>query len=421
MPTALQKLGWWLRRLRPQALRRTATWVLGLVRELRRRRAEARLTIAVDVNPYWEPLTGVGTYLDRLLRALASRSDVALRLYGPDFINADPDPPASPLPTGPSIEHVVIPVPHDLTLPPGLALRALRKLSPWLLALDQNDVLFAPNYLLARRFALSTGARVAMIHDLVVKSFPEATRPDTRRALADRLDRVIATSDRLLTPSRTVRRELLADGVPPGRVVAIPHGADHLDEITIAPLPDGVAPPFALFVGTIEPRKDVATLLDAWRLLQAQDVQLPRLVLAGGIGWRSEALAHQIEDAVEESWLTHLGYVGDAVLVALYRSAAMVLLPSRYEGFGLTVAEGMRAGAPVILSDIPVLREVGGDAALYAPVGDAPSWAAAIRRLLTDRALATRLIESGRKRASMFRWETTAERTLEVWRRVAGD
>ncbi|HSF40598.1 MAG TPA: glycosyltransferase family 1 protein [Thermoanaerobaculia bacterium] len=405
----------------PRRQRKSALWLSAVAGAIRRRRAEPRLTVAVDVNSFYEPLTGVGWYLHQLLTHLADRDDLRLRLYGQSLVEGDPGAPRPvvPFPEGPAIERVVYEAPDGLVVPPWRGNQILRRLAPLLLAADGNRVLFAPNYLPPRLFRLARGARVATIHDLSVRKVPWAVRPDSAAALRDRLDQVIHEADLLLTPSEAVRRELLELGVAPGRVRAIHHGPGQIAAEGASELPPRTPARYALCVGTLEPRKNVGVLLAAWRLLRRRLADPPALVLSGGMGWKAEEIRREVAAAEREGWLAYLGYVSPGELAALYRNASAVLLPSFYEGFGLPVVEALSAGAPLVLSDIPVLREVAGDAALYAPPDRPDVWAERIADLLTDESLGAELRRRGTLRAGHFDWGRAADEAARAFREAA--
>jgi glycosyltransferase involved in cell wall biosynthesis len=402
----------------PRRLRRTLLWLRKIAGEIRRRRAEPRLTVAVDVNSFYEPLTGVGWYLQRLLVHLAGRDDLRLRLYGQGLIEEDPGAPRprADFPQGPAIERVVYEAPDGLVVPPWRAHQVLRRLAPLLLAADGNDLLFAPNYLFPPLFRFARGARIATVHDLGVRKLPWAVRPDSAAALRERLDRTLLEADLLLTPSEAVRRELVEIGVSPRRVRAIHHGTGLVADAASGPPPAGTPPRYALHVGTLEPRKNVSTLLAAWRQLRSRRAGAPPLVLCGGFGWKAKALRRELTDAEQEGWVLHLGYVSAEELAALYRGAEMVVLPSLYEGFGLPAVEALRAGAPLVASDLPVLREVAGEAALYAPPDRPDLWADRIAALLADGGLRETLREKGLARAALFDWNRAAAETARAFR-----
>lgn len=430
----VRRLGRIAARLGPASIARTVAWCAEIVAAVRRRRRERRLTVAVDILPLWEPLTGVGWYLFKLLEALADRNDLRLRLYGLALADAPEIPgPVVPLPSGPALEPVLYRVPDDLVLGRHWLLPLVRRLEPLLLAADGNRVILAPNFLLPPPFALARAPLVATVHDFGIRRLPWAVRDDTREAMLERLDRTLFQAVRLITPSAAVRDDLAAfAAADPARVRVVHHGLGQAVEAALlaggaganagrAPaeeaLPAGTPAAFALHVGTLEPRKNLLTLIAAWRLLRRrrrQGSEPPALVLAGRYGWQTGEIRRAVEAAAAEGWLIHFGYVSQEELIALYRRARLVALPSWYEGFGLPVVEAMWAGTPLVLADIPVFHEVAGDAALFAPPRDPGAWAARVAELAGDEDLRRRLIERGRERAGRYTWESAAEKTARV-------
>lgn len=406
----------------PRRIRATFLWLREVAGAIRRRRAEPRLTIAVDVNSFYEPLTGVGWYLHQLLVHLAGRDDLRLRLYGQSLVDEDAGAPKPVVefPQGSAIERIVYEAPDGLVVPPWRAHQVLRRLAPLLLAADGNDVLFAPNYLFPPLFRFARGARVATVHDLSVRKVPWAVRPDSAAALRERLERTLLEANLLLTPSEAVRREMIEAGVAPDRVRAIHHGTGLLAEAGSGPPPARTPPRYALHVGTVEPRKNLSTLLATWRRLRARRIGPPPLVLCGAFGWNSAAIQREIAAAEREGWVVHLGYVGAQELSALYQGAELVALPSFYEGFGLPAVEALRAGAPLVASDLPVLREVAGEAALYAPPDQPELWADRIAALLADPELRQAQRRKGFERAALFDWGRAAAETARAFHAAAG-
>jgi alpha-1,3-rhamnosyl/mannosyltransferase len=406
--------------LRPQYVALTVRWLWSAFRRARGRSREHRLTVAIEAAPLWEPLVGIGWYLYILLRHLADRDDLRIRLYPPQLLppGQRQQDPVVPLPEGPALEFVEYGVPAALEPFLRLARPLLRLATPALIAADRNDLRFAPNYYLPRRFRFAGGRFVATVHDLALYRCPETMAPETVALLRRHLPSVLATADRLITDSSTVRAELVAEGLAAAdRVDAVPLGPGQLGEVVAGDLPAGLEPGYALHVGTIEPRKNLAVLLAAWRRLRAAG-DAPILVLCGRVGWRSETIIGPLEEAESEGWLKRLGYADSPRLKALYEGAAVVVMPSIYEGFGLPAVEAMAAGAPLVLSDLPVLREVAGDAAVFAAADDSAAWATEIRKLLDDRALRDRLVAAGRRRLQRFDWQRTADATTDVWRRA---
>jgi len=411
--------------LRPHHPRRhlaTLRFLAQLWRTLRARRREKRLTVAVDITAFWEQRTGIGWYLYRLLEHLAHEDGLRLRLYGPDLVDT-PDLPRRvvELPEGPALEAVTYTVPEGMSISYVAMVGWLRRHVPWLIAADGNQLLFAPNYFLPKWFRRAGGRLVATVHDLSFERVPWTMREETRRDLEKHLRRTVERAARVLTDSETVRGELLDTGlVESWRVVAIHLGPGPLARVEAAEKPPGSPGRYVLHVGTLEPRKNLPTLLAAWRLWREAGGDPPPLVLCGRFGWKSDELRREVEAAVEEGWVHTFGYLEDAKVAALYRDALFVVLPSIYEGFGLPAVEAMAAGAALVASDIPVLREVAGDAARYAPPGEPEAWATACRELEADAEARSELVRRGLERSRSFAWRRTASETLAVWREVAG-
>jgi alpha-1,3-rhamnosyl/mannosyltransferase len=179
-----------------------------------------------------------------------------------------------------------------------------------------------------------------------------------------------------------------------------------------------VSGPHLLFVGNLEPRKGLPTLLDAYDLLPAAVARGVPLVLAGPPLLVDASLRRRL-DARREGRVVELGYVPPDELAGLYRGASALCLPSVYEGFGFPLLEAMACGLPCAASDDPALVEVAGGAALHAPIGDPSALAAILERLLSDSALRRRQVEAGRTRARAFTWRASAARHLAIWRAVA--
>lgn len=409
--------------LRPRRVAKTARWFRDFRAVRHRRRLEPRLTVAVDISAFWEPLTGIGWYLYRLLEHCAERDDVRLRLYGPNLIETSDVPrPVIELPRGLALEVVTYEVPDDLTFDYVWLVNRLRHRDAELIADDGNQVLFAPNYFLPERFDRCRGSLVATVHDLSFHRVPWTMRESTREDLAKHLERTAKKASRVLTDSETVLGELVECGLAdPERAHAVHLGPGSVATADPrAPLPPGTPGRYVLHVGTLEPRKNLATLIAAWRLLRDRGFDAPPLVFCGHFGWKTEDLRLEMERAAGEGWLHHFGYVEDDQVAALYRHARLVALPSLYEGFGLPAIEAMSAGAPLVMSDIPVLREVGRDAAIYVSPEDPAAWADALAAALDDEALLADLAARGRERAKAFDWSKTAEGTIEVWKKAAG-
>jgi glycosyltransferase involved in cell wall biosynthesis len=182
----------------------------------------------------------------------------------------------------------------------------------------------------------------------------------------------------------------------------------------------GVEDVFILFVGTIEPRKNLITLLRAFRETRMNTDLRAQLVIAGQEGWLMGEISEYIQTEGLNSRIRFTGYVADQDLRALYSSCAVCVYPSLYEGFGFPPLEAMSCGAPVIAADVPSLHETVGKAALLVPPADVQQLARALVELLTDEQQRAHFSRAGMEWASQFTWERTARQTLEVYRDAMG-
>jgi glycosyltransferase involved in cell wall biosynthesis len=262
---------------------------------------------------------------------------------------------------------------------------------------------------------------VVTLHDLAFLLYPATHTADSRAYYAAsgesvrRAERVIAVSQR--TASDAVR--LL--GVDPARVRVVPEAAAPGFRPRDAAAFQFVAQrlrlderPYVLFVGTLEPRKNVPLLLDAFAQVQAGlDAQL---LVVGGRGWLDEPIFAALARLGLGDAVRFLGGLDQDDLAALYSHAGVLVLPSVYEGFGLPVLEAMACGAPVVCSNAGPLPEVAGDAAVLLAPDDAGQWAQAILSVMTDARLADDLRQRGFARAATFSWERAAVATRDVYR-----
>lgn len=287
---------------------------------------------------------------------------------------------------------------------------------PWVLRRDQLDIFHGPNHFLP---AFDAAKTVLTIHDLAyfsmqVHAFNDALQSWTRKALT-RAAAVIALSE-------NTRRDVEALGVEPGRIQVI-YGGGHVvpdehiayhrvDELRrLLHLPAQ----YLLFVGTIQPRKNVPFLLRSFAQWK-RAYQLPHgLVLAG----QREAAGGEVEQLIAELGIgadVHMtGYVEEWQLPLLYRLADAFVLPTRYEGFTLVTLEAMAYGTPVIATDTSSIREGVGEAAILVEVDNVGALTQAIQAVVTDQALRAQLITEGKLQAQKFTWAQCAQDTLALY------
>ena len=280
------------------------------------------------------------------------------------------------------------------------------------------------------------GPVVVTVHDLSFRRTPQFLPSDRLAWLKENLSAALARADLVVTNSEFTRRELveLYPALTPERVRAIHLGVDErfsaapdaaageggagASDTLIADL--GLPPRFLLFVGTLEPRKNLQGLLKAHAALPPALQREYPLVVTGGRGWRQRYFWKDLELLRLRGTVRTLGYVPHALVPALMRAATALCYPSHYEGFGLCPLQAAACGTAVVAADIPPLRETLDDAALFADPRAPESIAAQLRRMIEDEPLRQSLREAARRRAAQFTWPRCAERTLAVYRELLG-
>ena len=263
------------------------------------------------------------------------------------------------------------------------------------------------------------------VHDLAFKLRPGEVPWQQRLYMGAVLGRSLRNAAAVLVPSEATRRDLLACYPITGlksKVYVVPEGVSLGPPP--GPLPPRLEPGFILAVGTVEPRKNYPRLMAAYRHLRRESVPLllgdrpgvPELVIAGRPGW---AFGDTLERMKAEPGVRFLGHVDEATLSALYHSAAILALPSLYEGFGLPLLEAMAHGLPAVVGNVGALPELADGAAILVDSEDVASIAYGLERLLDDAALRERLGAMGKERAAAFTWERAASTTRDVLHRIA--
>jgi glycosyltransferase involved in cell wall biosynthesis len=368
-----------------------------------------RLRVGVDGYPVSGRRTGIGRYTAELLTA-AARAGAPDVTFDAVLFGHHPEGP-------PEVDDLVaagIRV-HRPSAPRALVLRAglkARLPMPLTLVLPDADVLLYTNY---RWYPAGGRPTVTFVYDLGYLHHRALAHPTYVDVLRRQAERAVERSDRIAVISETMAAELasaypsVADRlvvVPPapttmGRPLTAGAVAARLDAL-------GLAPGFLLHIGTIEPRKNLTRLVAALALLPPDR----RLVLVGNRGWSEEPILRAIRDAGDR--VVQLGFLPDLDVQALLRGAALLVCPSLYEGFGLPVIEALAAGTPVACADIPVFREVAGDAAAYFDPARPAAIAEVVAGLLADEGARGRLAHAGPARAARYTWASAADRLLRV-------
>ncbi len=357
------------------------------------------LQIAVDASRVTlARRTGTEHYALALLRALLDTDSSGRYTL---FFRDPPSP--GLLPVGPHITPRVIPFPRLWTHIRFAA--ALWRLRP--------DVTFVPAHALP---LWSPGPAVVTLHDVGYHYFPEAHPRWPRAYLHWSTRRAVARAAIILADSQATRHDLVAIyGAAADRIRVVYPGVDPalapvLDQAALAAVRAkyGLPEQYLFFLGTLQPRKNIARLVAAYRVSGAAERGIA-LVLGGARGWLYDpAWTADIPGVIEA------GYVADEDVAALYSGALALVFPSLYEGFGFPVLEAMRCGTPVIASSTSSLPELVGEAGLLVDPLDVDAIAAAISRVVDDAALRERLAAAGHVQAAPFTWERAARQTLEA-------
>jgi len=361
------------------------------------------MRILVDYRPALRARTGVGEYIRGLVHAYTTtrRDEVTL------FTSSWKDRPAPTL--GAELRTAVV----DRRVPVSVLnyLWHRREWPPIERLAGPVDVVHAAHPLL---IPAKRAAQIVTIHDLFFLDHPERVRDEIRRDYPQLAPAHARRADAVITSSRRTERLIVERlGVPPDRVYCCPPGAPTWT--TLGGGPNVPRAGYALLLGTLEARKNIGLVLDAFARL-AHAGRTPKLVLAGSATpdsaeWLSRISRPPLNDVVE-----YVGYVEDERREALFAGARMLLLPSLDEGFGLTALEAMSAGVPLVAANRGSLPEVVERGGLLLEPDDVEGWASAIDRLAANETMARDLACAGLERAHAFTWEGTAARLGDAYR-----
>jgi glycosyltransferase involved in cell wall biosynthesis len=266
---------------------------------------------------------------------------------------------------------------------------------------------------------------VVAMHDLTFFEHPE-WHERSKVIYFRRMMRAAARrADVIITGSHDAADGLRARFDPPGEILVVHHGVDHArfsptgdDSTDRAALAEhGITRPYIAFASTIEPRKDVPTLVRAFARVAPSHPDL-QLVLAGGDGWGVAQARDAIASSGVATRILRPGYVSDATLAALFRRAEVIAYPSLVEGFGMPALEALASGAPLVTTSGSALEEVVGDAAVLVPPADVDALARALSNILDDPTVAAGLRAAGPARAAAFTWERSIDAHIGAYRRA---
>ena len=376
------------------------------------------MRVGIDICRLTDPMTGVGNYIRNLVLGLAQVDRQNQYVLYPYFDTCFPKrykELAQFLPDQPNFTL------HGLDKNELLVKLKWCKLKlPKEAQLAPVDVTHSTNIAGPR---MRKSKLVVTVHDCSFIREPAWHKAGNLEYSTRALGQAVRHADLIITPSQYSADELQeCHPQTQGRVRV---AAEAVHESFRPPGPDfdpgqirgkyGLDRPYLIYVGTLEPRKNLVALIKAYQLCLAQGDCASDLVLAGGEGWKAEPIIEAIKDQANQSRVHWLGYVPGEDLAPLYQAARAAVYPSLYEGFGLPVLEAMSCGAPVLTSPLTSLPEVGGQAVLYADPRDENELAHAMRRLINDDVLCVQLREKGFVQSGLFSKERMGLETLAVY------
>ena len=399
------------------------------------------LKIGIDVTPASAGMGGVPRYTRCLVEALL-RIDVSNRYI---LISLLPEEVPIPPSSDPSLASRLRRISCRQALPPRssvLTRRTPASVKQWFRPITHAWVRFWFHYHIKPRLAdldifhsselllwgPREGKHVVTVCDLTTLLFPKFHTHGNIQLHARKLTFAKTRAHTVIAISQHTKRDLITQyGIPPERIRVIYPGCDPtryrpLTHAEILPTLSRyhLSPGYLLYVGTIEPRKNLARLIEACERLAHRLGRPPApLVLVGAPGWKTQEIYRRIERSPLRSAIVLTGAVDEQDLPQLYNGASVFVYPSLYEGFGLPVLEAMACGIPVVTSNVSSLPEVIGDAGLAVNPEDPEALAGALHQLLTNESLRDALGQKGQQRAQQFSWDRTARETLRTYEETA--
>lgn len=372
--------------------------------------------VRVELSPLASKhLSGVAQYTQLLADALSKSKE--LEVYGHyfDFLGRQPKP-ITRIPQKNISANRLIPL-------RVYAKAQSHKLAPvYDVHLKRVDLTIFPNF--ATWPSIKSGLVATVVHDLTYIHFPEVVEKNNLPHLERVVPRSIKRADFIITVSDSVKTEIINTfGISPNRCIVTPIPPDEAFFKTETPKKlsyvrkkYGIHPSkkYIYFIGNLEPRKNLKTLVEAYQLLPKQIKDTYSLVLAGGNGWKTESTKHAIKAAIESGEdIKHIGFIDQKDSPALFQSASLFIMPSLYEGFGMPILEAMASGTPVIASDIPVLREVGQSFANYVNPNKPAAFKEAIIKALGRN---PPTLKEFQKFVRRYSWEDNVNKVIEAVR-----
>lgn len=374
------------------------------------------MKVALELQPVCGKRSGIGTYTYELAKRLKNEDWLEFQGNLFNFLKRNNNDDA--------LSGITMPINENSLLPYGVYRRVWHALPiPYKYMFPQHaDLSVFFNYIVPPRI---NGHVITTIHDMTYLRFPETMERKNLQRIEKDIQYSVERSDRIITVSEFSKREIieLLD-VPEKKIAVIPNAPTFSKgKVDFAALSEKfhIASPYLLYVGTIEPRKNLVRLIRAFDCLKRKYGIPHQLVLAGGKGWVYEEIYETAASVAASRDIRFIGYVSQSEKNTLYQNASAFVFPSLYEGFGIPPLEAMQFRCPVVCADAASLPEVVGDAAQMVDPLDEESIADGIWRVISDEEYAESLIQKGEIRKELFNWDDSARRLAELCKSVLGE
>lgn len=360
------------------------------------------MRIGIDISPLIKIKTGIGYYTYYLLESLLKiDKENQYYLYSNQEIKAD------------FLNYQNV----NFRFFKKLKIRRLawqQILLPYQIKKDKIEIFHSPSYFLP--IISPPIPMIITIHDLSILIYPQKIKKSLRKFIDPYLLIFSAQkAKKIIADSESTKKDIIKILRIPAEKIEVIYLAAQKQEVNFLESPFSF--PYILFVGTLEPRKNIVNLIEAFKILK-NTTKLPhRLVIAGMKGWQYQEIFKKVKESKLDKEVIFTGYIPAEELPAYYKNADVFVYPSSYEGFGLPPLEAMNYGTPVVTSNVSSLPEVVGDAALLINPQSPGEIADALKNILTNPKLKNDLIKCGFKQAEKFQWEKTAQKTLQIYRK----
>lgn len=386
------------------------------------------MKVILGCDPLLAPLTGIGNYTQQIAKGLAASDRVddfklfahgkffTEKIYGENEVGA----------TSTFKPPTLLSRARVFLAKSEMAVSAYSKVVPLIekakLNRYQDFIFHSPNFILPN----FSGRKIVTIHDLSTLKFPQFHPASRVKFVNAAIERAVESAEHFITDTEFIRNELIQYfNLPPEKVSAIPLAASKNycvksegECAQVLSRFDLLYRGFFLFVSTIEPRKNLMTILEAMEAYASSQKHMP-LVIVGGKGWNSNAIHTKIEQLQRKGIVRYFGYVEQYSLEVLLASAKALVFPSRYEGFGLPVLEAMQSGTPVLTSYNSAMSEVTGQAGLLVQHEDPNDIKLGLIKLSSDEEFVDNITHKGLQRADEYSWEKTVKKTIDIYEKRA--